>query len=191
MKKIAFLVMAHKNADQVKRLIDRLLSDDRVEVFLHFDKKYTGDLSELMNDDRIHFLAERLSGHLYGQSLVEIENRLLTDALCFSKTHTHLYYYCLLSGQDYLLKPITDIVDELLETYPKPYIDCTPRSDNNWLSRRERFSTWYVKCNDNVLVYSNIAWALCIFIYEVWQLYLWMLLSRGLPNKPVYYSEVA
>lgn len=42
-------------------------------------------------------------------------------------------YYVLLSGQDYLIKPLVSFVDYLSTNYPKPFIDCTPYDDNNWM----------------------------------------------------------
>ncbi len=47
-------------------------------------------------------------------------------------------YYLLCSGQDYLIKPIEFVESELEKIYPKPLIDCTPYSKDNWIYKKFR-----------------------------------------------------
>lgn len=149
MKKIAFLIMAHKNLAQVSRLVDRLRSDE-TDVFLHYDAKSnatTEDLEKL----GVILTNERRHGALFGQSLIDIELLLLNTADEYARRNNIEYqYYCLLSGQDYLLKTVSDIVKDLNENYPKPFIDCTPQSADNWLSHRADHCGWYVRCHENI-----------------------------------------
>ncbi len=55
----------------------------------------------------------------------------------------HFSYFCLMSGQDYLLKDISSIYEELLKSYPKPYIDCTPCSKGNWVYNGSMHTLWW------------------------------------------------
>ncbi len=41
-------------------------------------------------------------------------------------------YFLLCSGQDYLIKSMRYIEEELSQNYPKPFIDCTPYDRKNW-----------------------------------------------------------
>ena len=77
---------------------------------------------------------KRIHGELDSRSLVDIA-MLMTDKAKSIATESgrHIDYYLLLSGQDYLTKPIHVINRYLSEQYPKPYIDCTPYDGNNWV----------------------------------------------------------
>ena len=88
----------------------------------------------------------RFHGVLGSCSLVQISNELMATAKAYEGEHgVHFTHYCLLSGQDYPLQPVSNIVAELRETYPKPYIDCTPWSEDNWAGRGSRNTLWWDK----------------------------------------------
>lgn len=68
------------------------------------------------------------------RSLVDIVIQMVTTAKYIEKEQRKEYqYYMLLSGQDYLLKNMKGIERELEKQYPKPFIDCTPYSNTNWV----------------------------------------------------------
>lgn len=51
----------------------------------------------------------------------------------------------LLSGQDYLLKPIDELIQFLEKNYPKTFIDCTPYSTSNWIFHKFSHTPFYGK----------------------------------------------
>ena len=55
----------------------------------------------------------------------------------------HFGYYCLISGQDYPIRNVSSIRDELQNSYPKPYIDCTPCAKGNWVYNGSSNSAWW------------------------------------------------
>lgn len=62
----------------------------------------------------------------------------------------HFSYYCLLSGQDYLLANVNIINEQLQKSYPKPYIDCTPWAPGNWVCNGAIHSVWYLKAERDI-----------------------------------------
>lgn len=107
--KHAFLIMAHHQESVLKALL-QALDNDRVDIFVHIDKKSTIDINELKKCVHVSnlFFTERVAVSWGGYSAILAEYLLIRDA-----TEKGVYdYYHFLSGQDYLLKPIDKILDE-------------------------------------------------------------------------------
>lgn len=77
-------------------------------------------------------------------SLIQISDELMRCAKEYEKKNNiHFSYYCLMSGQDYLLNNIVTIREELIKNYPKPYIDCTPCAKGNWVYNGSKHWLWW------------------------------------------------
>ena len=138
----AVMIMCHKNIEQVLRLV-RACSSPETVVILHIDKKYDlekAQLAEIAQMDRVYLTEQRLSGVLDTRSLVDIAMEMVKKAKEVEKLlDIHFRYYLLLSGQDYLIKPISYINDALRQAYPEPLIDCTPHAVGNWIYHKFRY----------------------------------------------------
>lgn len=103
--KHAFLIMAHKNFDQLDELL-RLLDHERIDIFLHVDKKspkYVVPICSYSNIIQIPSIKTNWGGY----SLVESELKLLDAALHNGENYNFIH---LLSGQDLPIKPIGEIL---------------------------------------------------------------------------------
>lgn len=170
----AIMIMCHKNIDQVIRLIHKCSSKDtkvivHVDVLCEISKQQAVDIRKsgaYLCDNRIH-------GELDHRSLVDITMIMINKALEIEKTESIVFkYYCLLSGQDYLTKPIEYINMQLERSYPIPYIDCTPYRRNNWIyhkfSYTKRFLPFLLWIRNNT-VRKSFPWFVlkCLtYIYE-------------------------
>ena len=129
----AILIIAHKNLDQLIRLLS-VLQDDDFDIYIHLDKKWQvsdGDIKKLINaGENITVLGTRYSGYLDTWSLCKITLELVKEALRKKKNYS---YFLLLSGQDYPIKPMSYIKNTLETLYPKPLIDVTPMAKDNWI----------------------------------------------------------
>lgn len=96
---LAYLISAHTDAPQLKRLIEALQDD--AHFFIHIDKK--SDISPfttLLNGDRIHFLDERFD--VQWGTLIEVQYQMqLIDAALRYPLHFDRIFF--LSGMDYPL----------------------------------------------------------------------------------------
>lgn len=86
----------------------------------------------------------RFHGVLGDMSLVDITRELMDTALEYGEMRgVHYSYFCLLSGQDYPIVPYERIIDELRCSYPKPFLDCTPWSPDNWVGAGSSNCPWF------------------------------------------------
>lgn len=144
--KIACLILAHKNSQQLKRLCD-VLSRNGFFVFIHLDLKW-----KLTEEDRsifaslkekCHIIDTKISTFLDHRSLVDASLALVREA----RDKVNPTYYILMSAQDYPIKPLRELKELLNTNYPKPYIDCTPYDNSNWVYHKFKWSilSYYVE----------------------------------------------
>lgn len=125
MNKHAYLILAHTNFNQLRKLIETL-DDERNDIFVHVDKKATGfnpeDFSNVCKKSRLVFLPERIKVNWGGVSIMRAELALLKAA-----TSTDRYrYYHLLSGLDFPLKSQDEIHRFFNENNGKEFISLWP-----------------------------------------------------------------
>lgn len=143
--KNVFMIMCHKNAAQVLRLAQKCISNCS-DVIVHADLEMFPEDYLLLKDfesrnSQFFLTNRRLHGELDKESLVHITMEMVGTALRLQKENNwHYQYFCLLSGQDYLIKPISYITNELSKNYPTPYIDCTVYDKSNWIYKKLRWN---------------------------------------------------
>src|SRR5699024_113161 len=97
--KLAYLILAHKDYEQVTLLIEQLIDED-THVFVHVDKKNNKLYEELESGNKsknnVHILSDRVSVNWSGFSQVDATLKLLTSAML---SDFKFEYVSLLSGQ--------------------------------------------------------------------------------------------
>lgn len=103
MGKHAYLILAHKNFGQLRKMI-QLLDHPRNDIFVHVDAKATGfnkeDFENITKHSMLTFLPQRISVNWGGVSIMRSEIALLKAAT----SHDAYDYYHLLSGMDLPVK---------------------------------------------------------------------------------------
>jgi hypothetical protein len=130
MSELAFVVLAHNDPDQVRRLLAAL---DPAPVFLHVDARTPDDVFRAMTADlgeRIH-LVRRAPTHLASWTLVAAELRGLQAAVEASDAE----HIAVLSGADYPLAPLPVIQEELGEWRGHSWVASAPLPSTRWSSR--------------------------------------------------------
>lgn len=113
LKKIYYLILAHNDVQNLKRLVERL--NYNADFLIHIDRK--ANINEFYavfeSFDNVRFLEgnKRIKIYWGGYSIVQAELNLVTEAL---KSEEHLKYI-LLSGSDYPIKDHKYIYNFLLE----------------------------------------------------------------------------
>lgn len=135
----AIMIMCHRDFDQVSRLVHRCISDN-TRIILHIDCKAEISEQEIISKfgslkgKGVYLTEKRSNGMLDDKSLVEIALLMVEKAHQIeTEENLHFQYYLLLSGQDYLTKPIDYINDQLKVSYPKAFLDCDPYDRNSWI----------------------------------------------------------
>lgn len=144
--RINYLVLAHKNLRQLKRLITRLSEDNPADfrIYIHLDKKWNLNQEEINSlltlNEKITIIPSRISCKLDDWSLIEAELKLLEAA---SEKNTEDTYFVMMSGQDYPIKTHKEFLEYCKENYPTPLIDITPWAKNNWVNLKFMNSPLY------------------------------------------------
>lgn len=115
--KVAALILAHKNEEQLKRLIS-VLQHPSIDIYIHLDAKSSLEASSFVQKN-VFFTQRRIDISLFDFSMVDAEMELL----CTAAANEKYGYYILLSGQDYPLWHIDNIYDYLCKKYPEPLIE--------------------------------------------------------------------
>ena len=105
---IAYCVLAHRSPEQTRRLVSRLLSDDPdCLVLLHFDQRHATMDQTNVAGPRVRFLRER---PIYWgcPEIVDVFVEMFNLALQAGCSHA-----VMLSGQDYPLRNVAGLGDEL------------------------------------------------------------------------------
>lgn len=145
----AIMIMCHKNLMQVKRLIEKCKSADS-KIIVHIDAETPISAHEKLELEQCggYLTYTSIHGELDTRSLVDIVFIMIDRAKALEKEQgIHFDYYLLLSGQDYLIKPMEYINLQLKNNYPQPYIDCTPYSRSNWIWFKFRRNAALLKYN--------------------------------------------
>lgn len=121
MGKHAYLILAHKNFNQLKKLIE-LLDNPNNNIFVHVDAKAedfdASMLENVVEKSKLFILPERLSVNWGGVSIMRAELALL-KAACQEGSYE---YYHLLSGMDLPLKTQKEIHDFFENNRGKEFI---------------------------------------------------------------------
>lgn len=125
MKKHAYLILAHTNFGQLRKLLE-LLDDERNDIFIHIDKK-AGNIAQKAIEEtcrhaRCFVLPERISVNWGGVSIMRAELALLKAA---TQKGEYVRYH-LLSGQDLPIKSQDFIHDFFEKHHDKEFISYWP-----------------------------------------------------------------
>lgn len=136
--KMAYVILCHKNPEQINMLIDSL-TNDSVEFFLHVDQK-SGIEADITHRNDIHFVKEPIDvrwGH-YSQ----IECVLKCFALI--KKHGKFNYIHIISGQDLPLASNEVILDFFKKNQGDEFVKYQqlPNTSETW-GCYERVSVYY------------------------------------------------
>jgi hypothetical protein len=156
--RLAVLLLVHKNANQVIRLI-KALDNEMIDVFIHIDSKWdisSDEYEKLKNFENVYVMNKRISTELDTYSLVEATICLMDLCKNTEKENgIHYGYFALMSGQDYPIKNNNFILSFLASSYPKPLIDCTPYDINNWVYHKFSNLPSKIKCNNYINKHLN------------------------------------
>jgi len=133
--KIAFVIVAHKFPEQIVRLI-RSLSPE-AHYFIHIDRRAKAVFTEaqrLLENTPNVFLVEKRYPCYWGQ--FNIVNATLECLRTISKKGEKYDYAVLISGQDYPIKPVSEIKLFLERNRGRQFIEAFPLMEpNRWTNQ--------------------------------------------------------
>ena len=127
--RIANIIMGYKDPSQIERMIKAMNHPDCF-FFIHIDKKIRLEpFLSLKDIDRVIFIENRLLCNWGGFSFVKAVINALEEIL---NSHASFDYYNLMSGQDYPIKPIHQIVTYLEKNVGKSFISYDEDYTRDW-----------------------------------------------------------
>lgn len=114
--KMAYVILCHKNPEQINLLIDRL-TNECVEFFLHVDRK-SGIEEQIVHRQDVHFVKQPLDVQWGHYSQIEC----ILKGFELVKEHGHFNYIHIISGQDLPLSSNTRIIDFFRENEGKEFV---------------------------------------------------------------------
>lgn len=132
--RLAHLILVHNYPVQLERLLKRLIYSNS-DVYIHLDKK--ADLSQfeyLKSLPNVYFINNRISVGWGNYSMVEATLISMQEILDTQNIYSHIN---LLSGQDYPLKPISEIEQFFFSNSDKSYIQSLSIYDE-WKESKDR-----------------------------------------------------
>lgn len=127
--KHAILILAHKDFDQVRHLIEYFVRD--CYVYVHIDKKAAitpEELHSIESMPQVRAVYRKFDVHWGGFSILQAELWLVEH----SYQDSYADYYHLISGQDYPIKPIEAFLHFFEENMGMDYIEYKAYKTNNW-----------------------------------------------------------
>jgi hypothetical protein len=134
---MTYIILAHKNAPQLKRLIDRL-NDEHSFFYVHIDKKSDiYEFTKIIKGDNIKFLSNRINC-LWGDFSIIIATINLMRKAVESKRNG---ITVLLTGQDYPIKSLDGINCFFKKNAEYNFIDTIP-VEENWETYRDKIESY-------------------------------------------------
>lgn len=149
--KHSVLILAHKNVEQLCRLVEYFEHD--CDVYIHIDKKQAignEDERRLLAYPQVKLVSREYDVNWGGTSVLESEMHLLRMAVKMGAAD----YYHLISGQDYPTRPLECFLRFFEERPGKEFISYLhlphPRWENNTFRRLQYFYPYdYAASHDN------------------------------------------
>lgn len=161
MMKVAFLMLCHKNPKQINLLL-KALKHPQIDVFIHVDSKNENIREDIEKSDGVYLLPKKDCVDVQWAQFSEVKAtlNLLNAAISEGGGYSH---YFLISGQDFPLKSIGEIVRFLNERKDENFIDCAlikrfEKRNDIYFPRMVIGKRIWQKILKGILVYSTGGW---------------------------------
>ena len=142
--KIAYLINAHKNFDQLARLIGKL-DHENVDFYLHIDKKVKESdflgLANRLSGNKVRFVNPRVDVSWGGFTQVEATLNGLAVVLQGNVEYEVINF---LSGQDYPLKSNAELFEFFAGRKGREFIDYIELTPAGWAEEMYRYDRYHL-----------------------------------------------
>ncbi len=142
--RIAFIILCHKDARQINRLIDKLMEFRDADIYIHVDLNSDDIREQISVGENIHIIPEQDSFRIKWGS-VDIVRATLQLVRYVKKTGCKYDYIWLMSGQDYPICSIDSIEKKLQNSQGTNYIETIVPGDNKYNRYKKLYEIAYPK----------------------------------------------
>lgn len=186
--KLAYIILAHKNPEQLTRLIERL-NTETTSFFVHIDQTtdqetYEQMVKELSRFSNVYWL-KRYDTYWGAFRAVKATYEGIQEL--FNKNLAFDYVF-FLTGQDYPIKSVSYIEEYLTKNLGKEFIEYYPLPNENWKDPNftinvDRVENWFINGklvkHDFIALPKNASLKLRVFL----TLCSWLIRLNILPRK--------
>lgn len=141
MKELAILMIVHRDADMINRLLSRLQHPE-IDIYIHLDKKSNKLAGMIEPFQNVTILPENESYDVHwGQNQ---DNRAVVALI--NRATTRYNHYALISGQHYPLKTAESIVEELRKAPEKDFITMMEQDSSSYKKFLGRSVLYWPEC---------------------------------------------
>jgi hypothetical protein len=132
--KLAILIMAHRLPEQVALLCKCLVHND-IDIYIHIDKKVNdSSFKKIIHTPNTYFIQNRTTTEWGAFSIVDTIINCYIEIMDSNKYD----YICNISGQDFPIKTMTQLLNYIKENYSSEFIENKPYSlDDSWWQENE------------------------------------------------------
>ena len=154
--RIAFIMLCHKNPEQINRLIDKLSEFSDADIYIHVDMKHSEIREQIKTQDNVILVPENRSFRIQWGS-VDIVRATLQLIREVRESANQYDYIWLVSGQDYPICPVAEIEKRLSERVGINYIECITSGHKQYDRYKKLYEVAYPSwINGNNLVVKSI-----------------------------------
>lgn len=140
--RIAFIMLCHRNPEQINKLIDKLSEFSAADIYIHVDMNHSKIREQIKTQDNVILVPENLSLYIGWGSvdIVKATLQLIREVRDSAKPYDYIW---LVSGQDYPICPVVEIEKRLSEHAGMNYIECITTGDKQYNRYKKLYEVAY------------------------------------------------
>ena len=154
--RIAFIMLCHKNPEQINKLIDKLSEFSEADIYIHVDMNHSEIRDRIKTQDNVKMVPADHSFHIEWGSvdIVKATLQLIREVKNSEKQYDYIW---LVSGQDYPICSIVEIEKRLAEQKGMNYIECITSENKQYDRYKKLYEVAYPSwINGNNVVVKSI-----------------------------------
>lgn len=154
--RIAFIMLCHKNPEQINKLIDKLSEFSDADIYIHVDMNHSEIRDQINKRDKVKLVPVDQSYNIQWGSvdIVKATLALIREVRRSSKQYDYIW---LVSGQDYPICPVKEIEKRLSEGAGLNYIECITPDSKQYNRYKKLYEVAYPSwINGNNMVIKSV-----------------------------------
>ena len=126
--KFAVLLALHNQPEQANCFIKQMLINENIEVFIHIDGRSLNIENQLIHSEHVHILPVHFNVSWGDFTQVQY----VIELLKYARSFADFDYYSLHTGNDILVRPVSELFSFLETDNKYAYLDCHPLPWKDW-----------------------------------------------------------
>ena len=140
--RIAFIMLCHRNPEQINKLIDKLSEFSDSDIYIHVDMNHSEIRNQIITRDNVSLVPTNFSFYIRWGSveIVKATLQLIREVRDSGRLYDYIW---LVSGQDYPICSVAKIEKRLSEYAGLNYIECKTTEDKQYDRYKKLYEVAY------------------------------------------------